>query len=283
MLPRILGMAALGSMLVAAGDAGAFCRTTTVRPPAGYDPAVSGCWAQGRPIAWLSDQRIPYELAASASHQVGLDDATRVADLAFSRWNDVLCADGPPNVTTFDDGPADAASVATDCSSTPCDPTRPGGYHLIVFRDDGWSHDDPVNTLALTTITYAVDSGILFDAEIEINSHDHRLATRQPVPAGAFGLQAILTHEAGHFLGLAHATDRGAVMYAYYTAGSTDLTSDDVEGLCATYPPQSTASRWSCALVSPDRERPPLAVGVALAALGAVAWTRRKRATARIA
>ena len=108
---------------------------------------------------------------------------------------------GRPNVTAYDDGPVSAAAVAAECGTTPCDPTQPGAYHLIVFRDDGWAYDDPTNTLALTTVTYGIDSAVLFNAEIEINSHDHTLTTTQPSPPGAFDLQTILTHEAGHFLG----------------------------------------------------------------------------------
>ncbi len=203
--------------------------------PAGYDPTVRGCWTGGSPLAWLWDQRVAYELAASASSQIDLADATHAADEAFARWNHVQCPGGAPNVTAVDDGPVDATDVANDCSSTPCDPTRPGAYHLIVFRDQGWEYDDPTNTLALTTVTYGVDSAILFNAEIEINSHDHTLTTTEPPPPGAFDLQTILTHEAGHFLGLAHATNEQSVMYAYYSQDLRELTADDVRGLCAMY------------------------------------------------
>ena len=190
---------ALGTMVVASGHAAAFCRTMTSSIPAAYDPVVSGCWTQGSPLAWLWDERVPYKLDAAASRQIGLADATRAADQAFAMWSSVQCAGGRPNVTAYDDGPVDAAAVAAECGAAPCDPTRPGTYHLIVFRDDGWAYDDPTNTLAMTTVTYRADSGIVLDAEIEINSHDHTLTTSQPTPPGAFDLRTILTHEAGHF------------------------------------------------------------------------------------
>ena len=76
--------------------------------------------------------------------------------------------------------PRRRVAVAAWSAPTPCDPTQPGAYHLIVFRDDGWAYDDPSNTLALTTVTYGIDSAVLFDAEIEINSHDHTLTTSSP-------------------------------------------------------------------------------------------------------
>jgi hypothetical protein len=258
--------AALGSIVVASGDAAAFCRTTTKPLPANYDPTIRGCWTQGSPIAWLWDQHVPYQLDAAASRQVSLADATNAADQAFARWSSVQCGGGPPNVTAYNDGPVDASAVAVECKTTPCDPTQPGAYHLIVFRDDGWAYDEPTNTLALTTVTYGIDSAVLFNAEIEINSHDHTLTTRQPTPPGSFDLQTILTHEAGHFLGLAHATSDTAVMYAYYAHDSRELSADDAAGVCAAYPSRSPAGPVSCRL-TPSRSgvRPALALLVLLA------------------
>jgi Matrixin len=266
--------AALGSIVVASGDAGAFCRTTTAPVPADYDPTIRGCWNEGNPIAWLWDQRVPYQLDAAASRQISLADATNAADQAFAAWSNVRCEGGSPNVTAYDDGPVDAAAVNAECKTTPCDPTQPGAYHLIVFRDDGWEYDDPSNTLALTTVTYGVDSAVLFNAEIEINSHDHTLTTLEPPPPGAFDLQTILTHEAGHFLGLAHATSDSAVMYAYYAHDSRTLSADDTAGVCASYPPQPVPGALSCRLAPRRSGAGSAALG---AALLAIAWVRRRR------
>ena len=267
-------LTALGSLLVASRDADAFCRTTTSPVPADYDPTIRGCWNEGNPIAWLWDERVPYELDAAASRQISLADATRAADQAFAQWANVLCDGEPPNVVAYDDGPIDAAAVAAECTSTPCDPTMPGGYHLIVFRDDGWEYDDPTNTLALTTVTYGIDSAVLFNAEIEINSHDHTLTTEQPAPAGAFDLQTILTHEAGHFLGLAHATNDTSVMYAYYAQDTRWLSADDAAGLCQAYPPRNQPGVLSCQLAPARSGARPVVLGAMLLAL---AWVRRRR------
>lgn len=161
-------VAALVLGIVASRDAGAFCRTTTTPSPAGFDPTVNGCWTQGSPIAWLWDQQVGYELDSAASSQIDLADATHAADQAFARWNAVSCpGGGSPNVKTFDDGPVDAATVTANCGSAPCAASASKPYHVIVFRDDGWEYDDPANTLALTTVTYGIDSAVLFDAEME--------------------------------------------------------------------------------------------------------------------
>jgi hypothetical protein len=60
------------------------------------------------------------------------------------------------------------------------------------------------------------------------------------VASGAYDFDSIITHECGHFLGMAHTGDDRATMYASYTQGSTYkriLTSDDVSGLCSIYLP----------------------------------------------
>jgi hypothetical protein len=211
------------AMVALAPSAYGYCRTTTTPQPVGYDPVASGCWAQGTPLAWTAG-RVGYSIAAGASRQVNLADARRVAKVAFDAWNHAPCAGGPPDLQVYDAGPSDA----------------PTG-DAIVFRDDVWPYDDPNNTLALTTVTYAVDSALIFDAQIEINSHDHLLSAEEPPPDGVFRLRAILTHEAGHFFGIAHATDPRAVMYAHYRSAAVDLTPDDVVAVCTVYSPPPRA------------------------------------------
>ncbi|MGH7268976.1 MAG: matrixin family metalloprotease [Polyangiaceae bacterium] len=256
-----------------ASSARAFCRSTTVPAPPGYDPSASGCWTEGRPLAWLWNEHISYSLASAASREVDLADATRIADLAFDSWNHAPCAGGPPNVVAVDDGPIDPTTVAAECRSVPCDPGAPGPVHLIVFRDGDWMAQDPTDTLALTTVTYATDSGIVFGAEIEINSHDHRLTTAEPPPPGTIDLRTILTHEAGHFLGLAHATDVRSVMYAYYNPDSFKLTADDIAGICAIYPPDPAIA--SCSITA-DRKSSPASALIGIVLFGITSVVRRK-------
>jgi hypothetical protein len=289
--------------LLGARSAHAYCRTTTTPLPGPtFDPSLSGaCWMQGVPLGWPAGSSIPFSLASAASVQVTLADATRVADTAFTTWNTAACpnstsdggsadASSAPNVQAYDNGPVDATVVAMDCGLVECGPTVHDTNHLIVFRDNDWTHNDVNNTLALTTVTYGVDTGTIFDADIEINSSTtstppHLLTTTEPpppdLPQNTYDLQAILTHEAGHFLGLAHATETTSIMYAYYSPGSLTLTGDDLAGICAIYPPGGStappARSSGCAI-----EPAPVPGGIpALATLTAVVFFASRRRAKR--
>ncbi|HEY8039098.1 MAG TPA: matrixin family metalloprotease [Polyangiaceae bacterium] len=263
------------AVLAPAGLARAFCRTTTVHEPVPYDPVASGCWTQGTPLAWAAGSRVAYSLSAGASAQIPLADATRVADLAFETWNGASCAGNkPPDVQAFDQGPVSVDAAASDCGLQPCDPTFHDPQHVIVFDDAVWPHNDPNNTLALTTVTYGVNSGEIFDADVEINSKEHTLSAQEPAPQGAFDLQSILTHEAGHFFGLAHATDSHPIMFAQYQPGAVALTTDDVDGICSIYP-APPKSGCACTTAPPGTGGLALASGLSLVGLAALRKRRR--------
>jgi hypothetical protein len=78
---------------------------------------------------------------------------------------------------------------------------------------------------------------------MEVNSTQH-LSVEDPVPPTAYDLQSIVTHEAGHFLGLAHSLVPTSTMVAQYTSGTQTfrmLDPDDGAGICAVFPPDAPA------------------------------------------
>ncbi len=219
---------ALLGLVATSTPAGAFCRTTTQPIPADYNPQ-SGCYTQGKLLYW-ANACVGYSLQRDASKQVTLAQATDGMARAFGRWQAAACeGGGAPSIAAKDLGPVACSDVRYNQYSP--------NAHVIVFRDDGWPHNDSNNTLALTTVTFNVDNGEIYDADMEINSTV--AITTSPVPvAGSYDFASIVTHEAGHFLGLAHSVDESAIMFAHYKpGGAVTPTADDVAGICAIYAP----------------------------------------------
>lgn len=219
------------AVLLAPGTAAAFCRTTTVAVPSSHDPA-RGCFAEGLLVFWRN-ACVGYSVHRDGSRGVPFDAAQRVIDTAFASWTTATCATSsrPLGVQVSNLGPAECAEVRYD-------PTGKN-QNIIVFRDDRWPYRDAGETLALTTLTLDLESGEIYDADMEINAAGTNLAAEDPVFKDRYDLQSIVTHEAGHFLGLSHAIDAEATMFAHYDSGSTSLRSlsaDDVAGACSIYP-----------------------------------------------
>jgi hypothetical protein len=212
----------------------AYCRTTTQPLPANYSPS-RGCYNQGLFLFWRN-ACVSYSINQSGSRNIPYEDARRIIDASFATWTSATCADGNgPGISFSNLGPASCAEVRYN-SDAP-------NQNLIVFRDNGWPYADPNSTLGLTTVTFNADTGEIYDADMEINASARNLSITDQVPQNGFDLASVITHEAGHFLGLAHATDARSTMYASYKPGTTALRSlapDDVAGICAIYPNPQT-------------------------------------------
>jgi hypothetical protein len=269
-----LRAAALSAALLLADDARSFCRTTTVPLDASTDdPSVSGhCWTPGMDIAWPSG-RVPYGVSMGGSKYFTAEEVTPIADQAFATWNDVACAAGSPSVQAYDVGPLTFIPDGGGCTvSSACEATT---NDVIVFDDDVWPHDDPNNTLALTTVTYGLNDGRIFQAYTEVNTAQQSFTLQEPPPSGSFDLQSVLTHEAGHFLGLSHSTVPSAVMWAFYMPEHTQLTPDDEAGLCAIYPPKTAGS--GCQPLPSETSWDGMAMTLGLSALVVSCRRRRSR------
>ncbi|HEY3821594.1 MAG TPA: matrixin family metalloprotease [Polyangiaceae bacterium] len=261
-------MLAGAGALTVAGDADAFCRTMACPLPAGFSPSEVSCVPQaGDPVlagapdfpsycasldppakpipVWWRNACVSYDIQQNASAQVPYDTAATMIAQAFAKWTSIEC----PDPTSGDADAGDAAAPGSarvsidvrDLGPVACDLVQyssdHGNQHVIIFHDDAWPHDDANNTLGLTTVTYDPDTGEIYDADMEINA-TVPLSIGDPVMPGAYDFDSIITHECGHFLGMAHTGDDRATMYASYTQGTTYkrvLTSDDVSGLCSIY------------------------------------------------
>ena len=223
-----------------ARDAHAYCRTTTCDPKVG-ECAVdkNGCGRSGAPLSWRG-LPIVYRFHAHASEHLQRDEAREAVRSAFQRWSDVTCASGNRTSLRFEEQDDIAAKF-------PATPHQRGAEHFgIYFRDDAWKATDSDSTLALTTQTFGLVNGWIDQSDIEINTANTTFATSDS--AKGTDLQAVTTHEVGHYLGLAHSKDPDSIMVSSYCGGdglrckkgkveARRLSADDEKAVCALFPP----------------------------------------------
>jgi Matrixin len=239
--PRGAVLATLAALtMLAPRTADAFCRTTTVRTNSSNDPSETGsCFGYGIPLYW-ANACVGYDLQESASRYIDYNDAAEGVATAFSKWTGAACP-------TTGGVPARPSIDVRDLGPVLCDKAQYNddgpNQHVIIFDDDYWPYgQDSVSPYALTTVTYDVQTGEIFDADMEINTYQYgaMMSVSQDVPPNGVDFESIVTHEAGHFLGMAHATDMFATMFAFYVPGEQvirNLSRDDISGICTIYQP----------------------------------------------
>ncbi len=185
---------------------------------------------------------------ASALRGISYDEAHGIIEHAYGTWLAASCEGGLPSIDIADFGPI-ACAVPEYNKGGP-------NANVWMFRDDVWDEggagataasETPSGTLAITIITYNPETGEIFDADVEINSLHVPLTTGDTDVQ--FDLASIVTHEAGHFLGLSHSRSRDATMWAGYAPGTTTLrhlSEDDQAGMCAIYPPGRELPSGNC-------------------------------------
>ena len=111
------------------------------------------------------------------------------------------------------------------------------GLNRIIFRQ-AWPSAASSTALALTTVVYDRRTGVIQDADIDLNDESFFWTTAADT-ATLNDVQNTVTHEIGHLLGFAHVPDPSATMYADSPEGEIDkrtLGSDDVDAVCTVYP-----------------------------------------------
>src|SRR4051794_22442730 len=238
----------LAAAAMSAGTAQAYVRTTT-------DKLAPVRWARSCVVITAHTNSPPPNLTPDL-----VVTAARAAAAAWSHES-LACSGFELQVAVEDTADAPAAN---------------DNKNNMVFRRASWPYEP--SALAITTVFARQDTGLILDADVELNAVEGGRFKWGDLVAGlgtgvhAEDLQNTLTHEFGHLLGLDHncflagsSGRRGvdnngvpvpecenaspeiqaATMFAAVAPGDTlrrTLTEDDIAGVCAIYPAASAAS-----------------------------------------
>jgi MYXO-CTERM domain-containing protein len=252
-----LSVAALAALVswTLASDAAAWCRMTT---EGGAQVGGSPCVERGAPLEW-NNPCLSYAIDARGSEWMDLADIEAAVDASFATWANADCDGDTPNLIF-------KPLQASTCRRAEFNTT--GNVNTIAFLDP-WKdpcadQDDPSydpNAFAVTIVWHNTSTGEILDADMMVND---LMATRfnaggpyancpdtgcAPGTPGEADLANIVTHEAGHFIGIGHSEVESATMFASAERQSVEkrtLDPDDIEAVCTIYSPDSGNLDQSC-------------------------------------
>jgi len=232
--------AAMSSLF--ARDASGYCRTTTCNPNVeNCQENESGCIRTGAALTW-SSLPIVYRFHAAGSRKLDNARARAAIRRAFDAWESVECSAGRTSLR-FREGPEISVDKPLGAEEAP-------EKFGIYFRDDEWSHETIDDSFALTNQLYGESTGQIDYADIEINTAANDFRLTDDDDPKKVDLQAVVTHEVGHYIGLAHSLDPDSIMVARYCQSSDrclsspdvarGLSADDRQAVCVLYRPSAT-------------------------------------------
>ena len=168
------------------------------------------------PVGWV-DESIPVYLDVTGIEGISLDELETVLEASISTWNEVECS---PLWLHY-------AGVVTE---------SPGAGIYI-----HWVYPEVLNGIlapdaAGVTETYHGADGVISRADMHLNRAFVWTLLGEIFDPRVVDAEAVLTHELGHALGLAHSREREATLYfAGGDARLRTLHEDDIRGLCFLY------------------------------------------------
>jgi MYXO-CTERM domain-containing protein len=245
-------------------SANAFCRTMSCE--LGEDGRLKkcardghGCVTEGRPLHWASPC-LAYAVQLDGSPLRGLDadQVQALAAEALAAWQTARCSGGgSPNFQALFQGYVSCGeheSVCGDASKN---------VNVVMLHDRNWPYDS--GKIGVTSPTGGAESGLMVDADVELNSEDFAFSAGAADPSGT-ALKYVLAHELGHYLGLDHSDVDGALMSTSYQSlapGEDLLSADDIAAICTAYPPGeppacvATAPAYDSCALKAGEEPPP--------------------------
>ncbi len=233
MKKKLYGFIIVAALILGAVAAKPLRAYVTARSLSGVDGSIV-------PNRWLSSAQILWTLdPTQGSNFTGSRTLSTVFNSAFGAW----------------------ASVVPVILTAGGDPTKAQGFNVYdgvnFVTTNGKPGDLPTGVLGLT-VTFYFDSptidqfgrsasfpGQILEADMEFSSA-FPFSTNTGGTTGQVDLQAVATHEAGHFLGMDHASNLSSTMFWETPAGfinQRNLSSDDIAGISTLYPPATFASK----------------------------------------
>jgi hypothetical protein len=162
---------------------------------------------------------VPYLIQNAGSDDVSLPQEIAAIDAAFATWQAVPCAS-----LAFQNAGMTDLGVAMD------------GNNVILFVETAWIYGSEA---AAATSIYPIAGQET--ADIAVNGMNYTWAigpSNALVTSNVLDLQAVLTHEIGHFSGLGHSMRSFDTMYYTWKPWQSQrtLSIDDKLGLCDIYP-----------------------------------------------
>jgi hypothetical protein len=179
---------------------------------------------EGHPVRWAQPGPIPFAIDAAGARDIPMADAELAVRRAFDAWTRA-----PGTAIRFRyQGRIRGLEVGYDRGHPEAN------RNAVVWSRGDWKFEP--DALAITLSLFHVHSGALVDADIVVNEKSFRWGVGE---AADNDLQNALTHEVGHFLGLAHSPVRDSTMYAHadpHELAKRDLHPDDIAGAQKLYP-----------------------------------------------
>lgn len=282
----VAALLAAALLAIAPAPAAAYCRLTTGMPRPGET-----CAESGEKLHW-DRQCLSYSPVARNEAQPPFVEIEQAIAASFQSWLEVQC-----------DGKPVALAIRQSEQQVSCDEAQhnneAGNANIIAFVSDWEDREYPPEAFGLTLVWHDPKTGEILDADMMINETmgELTLCSLDDCPSDAVDVQNVVTHEAGHFLGLGHSFSRTSAMFFEARPGEVRkryLNADDEAGLCDIYggleAPECTdpdftprgGLRSSCfhedgCSVAGDRDDRGLGSGVLLTVIAALLAMRRRR------
>ncbi|MDD9943457.1 MAG: matrixin family metalloprotease [Myxococcales bacterium] len=188
----------------------------------------------GVPLAW-STPCASYSLVHHDNDALSFEEIRDAVDFSFQAWTGTECDGRPVALET-------AQTEALSECPEPAHNQSAGNVNTIAFVANWEAEGFEPEALALTKVWHDSTTGNILGADMLLNQDMGEYADcgNQPCP-GKVDIENVVTHEAGHFLGLGHSEEADATMYFTADRGEVKkrgLHADDIAGLCALYGPQ---------------------------------------------